>query len=66
MKNIFKVSAALLAALVLLIPAPLSRAEGPGVVISEIMAANDVWKNGRHDDWVEIRNMSSSTADLSG
>ena len=66
MKNIFKVSAAFLAALVLLIPAPLSRAEGPGVVISEIMAANDVWKNGRHDDWVEIRNMSSSTADLSG
>lgn len=69
MKNTFDARRAALAALSALIllfsfsPAP---AEGAGVVISEIMAANDVWKNGFHDDWVELYNASSATVDLSG
>ncbi len=69
MKNIFKACGAALAALaafILLNAPPASRAEGAGVIISEIMAANDVWKNGYHDDWVEVYNASSATVDLSG
>ncbi len=66
MKNIFRFCAAVLAALFVPVSLPFAGAEERGVVISEIMAANDVWKNGHHDDWVELYNASSSAVDLSG
>ncbi len=51
------------AALILLL---MASAGAEGVVISEIMAANAVWKDGRHDDWVELTNTGKTKADLSG
>ena len=52
-------------ALLLVLLAGCAWAEGD-IIISEVMAANDVWKNGHHDDWVEIINTGKKTADLSG
>ena len=69
MKNTCKArfgAAALFLLLLALMPLLPCAAEEPAVVISEIMAANDVWKNGHHDDWVELYNPSGKTADLSG
>ena len=41
-------------------------AAAEGVVINEIMAANAVWSDGRHDDWVELKNTGKTKVDLSG
>ncbi len=66
MKSIFKACGTALAVLVLLFLPSVSFAEDGGIIISEIMAANDVWKNGHHDDWVELYNASGAAKDLSG
>ena len=67
MRNTCKRVLLLLFAFLCLPPlSPAAAQEDREVVISEIMAANDVWKNGHHDDWVELHNTSGKTVDLSG
>ena len=64
MRNICK-WAGLFALLLCLAAGASARAAGD-VILSEVMAANDVWKNEHHDDWVEITNTGKKTVDLSG
>ena len=52
--------------LFLLLLFPVLSAAAEGVIINEIMAASAEWKDGRHDDWVELKNTGKSKADLSG
>lgn len=56
----------LAACLALLLCLPPARAEGPGLVISELMALNGVYDKGHAWDWVELRNQGGQRLALGG
>jgi len=61
--------AVILAAVLLLIPAPSIRASAGDLVISEFMAINGsvlMDEDGDYSDWIEILNVSAFPVDLGG